>query len=98
MNILTTHVTPLASAQALHSGSTALPVLAELSAQTTRVESPPAAAEVDSLSFGVPVGLDESSLPHAVSTSASTPSATPARILWLPVLSMGILRSLRPST
>src|SRR4051794_36558751 len=81
LNFLTVQVTPLASAQALHSGSMAFAVLAELSAQTTRVESPPAAAEEDpppSLSFGAPDGLDESSPPQAVSTTARTLSATPA--------------------
>ncbi len=92
LNFLTSHVTPLASAHALHSGSIALAVLAELSAQTTSVESPPAGAD-DSLSPSPSAaGVDESSLPHAVSTTASTLSAIPALSVRPLVLRMRILQ------
>ena len=85
-------VTPFSSAHAWHSGSMALAVLAELSAQTTRVESP--AGADDSLSASPllsAVGVDESLPPHAVSTIASALSATPALSVRPLVLRMRIL-------
>ena len=43
LNMRTTQVTPFSAAHFSHSGWMALAVLAELSAQTVRVEAPPAA-------------------------------------------------------
>ena len=92
LNFLTVQVTPLASAHCWHSGSIALAVLAELSAQTTRVESP--AGADDSLSASPllsAVGVDESLPPQAVNTIASALSATPALSVRPLVLRMRIL-------
>ena len=82
----------MASAHAMHNGSIALAVLAELSAQTMSVESPPAGAD-DSLSPSPSAaGVDESPPPQADSTTARTLSAIPALSVRPLVLRMRILQ------
>src|SRR5690349_9485121 len=93
LNFLTVQVTPFSSAHAWHSGSMALAVFAELSAQTTNVESPPAGADdsLDPSPLLSAVGVEESLPPHAVNAIARALSATPALSVRPLVLSMRIL-------